>query len=160
MVNQARATLPDVNILVPDFFGLLDFLSTNSATFGMINPGNDAVETFAPNISPTNGVGTNYLFWDYLNPSAMAHMVMADSAQQLLSPVQFGDIESLDDTNQLTVINNPIGRAGFVEGSTNYVDWAQRASVPTNNATETVLLPVSGLMEVYRLRYPFGWTWP
>jgi phospholipase/lecithinase/hemolysin len=160
IANQARASLPGITIYVPDFFTLLDFLSTNSAAFGMVNPGNDAVDTFAPNISPTNGVGANYLFWDYLNPSAMAHMVMADSVQQLLSPVALGDIQTLDGTNQLTVVNNPIGRAGFLEGSTNYMNWIQRASVPTNNATESVLLPASGRMEVYRLRYPFGWTWP
>ncbi|HXI71024.1 MAG TPA: hypothetical protein VNN22_11780, partial [Verrucomicrobiae bacterium] len=62
------------------------------------------------------GSGANYVFWDYLDPTAKLHAIMADVAQQLISPVQISQLAVLNGSNRLDTVNIPIGLNGFVEG--------------------------------------------
>ena len=66
-----------------------------------------------------NGPGTNYVFWDSHDPTAKLHEIMADVAQQIISPVQIGKLTPLNGSNRLDLVNIPVGLNGFVEGSTN-----------------------------------------
>ena len=83
MLNQARASLPGLTIYAPDFFTLLDNMVTHPANYGFSNATSDAIDD---GYTVLNGPGTNYLFWDYQDPTAKAHEVMADTAQQMISP--------------------------------------------------------------------------
>lgn len=184
MLNQARASLPGLRIYSPDFFTLLDNMVTNVASYGFINVTSDALDS---NLDDLDGTGTNYLFWDYQDPSAMAHEVMADVALQLISPVTISSLATLNGSNQLTVANLPIGLSGFVDGTTNLASgsWTSLANFNSASATQTIFVtvPVSavpddgpplppggggtgtnsavfGPSQFYRLRFPFAWTWP
>lgn len=166
MLSNAMASCPGLKIYVPDFFTLLDKVLTNSAAYGLTNALNGGVSIDAyddPALYATlaiNGPGTNYIFWDKTDPTAEFHEVIADVAQQAISPVQISKITSLNGSNRLDFANLPIGLAGFVEGSTNFVNWASVQTIPGTNAPQFTLLPASGPMQFYRLRFPFAWSWP
>jgi len=129
-LNQARAACPGLKIYQPNFFGLLDNVVTNAANYGLTNAlqngvSIDAMDALYPACN-TNGLGTNYIFWDYLDPSAKFHAVMADVAQQLISPVQISGITLLNGSNRLDMVNVPVGLKGFVDGATILIpaNWA------------------------------------
>ena len=165
LMNQIKTNCPDITIYVPNLFALLDDMVTNSAYYGLTNVlylGNttDVVEdALLPN-KALNGPGTNYIFWDATDPTAKAHGVIADLVQQIVSPVQVSKITSLSGSNRLDVANVPIGLNGFVDGTTNFVDWAGQTNVISTNATQSVFVPASDPMQFYRLRFPFAWSWP
>ena len=160
VLNQARATLPGLTIYVPDFFALLDDISAHPANYGMINPGIDAVDDPALADKSLNGPGTNYIFWDYLDPTAMAHARMADLTQQLIAPVSISNIKPTNGTNQLTVANVPIGRNGFVDTNANSSSWSPAQSINCTNVVQTLFIPASSRWQFYRLRFPSSWAWP
>lgn len=218
-LNQAMAACPGLQIYEPNFFGLLDNVLTNAASYGLTNAltaivngsttnsvSIDAMDALYPQCN-TNGLGDNYVFWDYLDPSARFHEVMADVVQQVVSPAQL-QITALNGGSQLTVANMPVGLNGFVDGSTNLAqaNWTAVQSIAGTSTTESLFviappLPagfgsvsVSGLgfgsdsggsggsggppplgtggsgtnsvvtfntfVELYRLRFPYAWTWP
>jgi phospholipase/lecithinase/hemolysin len=161
-LSNAMALHPDLKIYEPDFFTLLDNILTNAAAYGLTNAGIDALDSSLTNLS-LNGPGTNYIFWDNMNPTAKAHEVMADVAQQLISPVQISQLKLLDDDIELDVTNMPIGLDGFVDGSTNLVltNWTVQASFNSTSATQTIFVPDSESQQLfYRLRFPYAWSWP
>jgi hypothetical protein len=126
-LNQARAIFPGLTIYEPNFFALLDNVLTNGASYGLTNAlyegeNVDAIE-YLPNPA-IDGPGTNFVYWDPTDPSAQFHEIMADTVQQMIAPVQISQISILGapsgyTTNQLTVINMPVGLNGFVDGITN-----------------------------------------
>ena len=168
-LNQARAACPGLKIFSPDFFKLLNNVLTNAANYGLTNVTSgglsidavDAVNYGFPAAS-TNGYGTNYIFWDYLNPSAKLHAVMADVAQQLISPVQVTSITAYIGSNQLDVVDMPVGLNGFVDGVTDLTatNWTAQSSFTSTNTTQSVFVPVTGPRWFYRLRFPYAWSWP
>jgi hypothetical protein len=87
--------------------------------------------------------------------------VIADTAQQLISPVQIGKISSVTGSNRLDMVNFPIGLNGSVLASTNVAlaltNWTGVAGI-TN--AQPVFVPVSGPRQFYRLQFPYAWTWP
>jgi phospholipase/lecithinase/hemolysin len=201
LINQARTSLPGITICEPDFFALLDNAITNASAYGLTNALSsgqsiDLMEDLLANKS-MNGPGTNYIFWDAVDPSAKLHEVMADVAQQLIAPVQISQLTVLNGSNQLDVLNMPVGLNGFVDGSTNLTQpWtsvqtvassstAQSIFVPTpvpsQNSVKTMkilpgILPPPGggggsggdtnivqtfnAIQLYRLRFPYAWSWP
>jgi phospholipase/lecithinase/hemolysin len=166
-LNQARASLPGITIYEPDFFTLLDNILTNAAAYGLTNvlsdgQTTDVIENDSLTNKSLNGPGTNYIFWDAVDPTAKVHAIMAYAAQQLLSPVQFNQITTLNGSNQLTVGGLPIGLNGYVDGTTNLLptSWTTVTNIVSTNATQTVVLPATDPMWFYRLRFPFAWTWP
>jgi phospholipase/lecithinase/hemolysin len=140
-LNQARAACPGLTIYQPNFFGLLDNVLANAASYGLTNAltngvSIDAMDALYPKCS-TNGLGTNYVFWDDLDPSAQFHEVMADVVQQVVSPVQISQLTVLNGSNRLDMANIPIGLNGFVDGSTNLA-LANWTSVTNFNSITTM----------------------
>jgi len=145
-------------IVSPDFFALTDGILANPVAYGMTNSTGNVLEDLL-NTSFT-GPGTNFVFWDYLHPTAKVHEILADTAQLLISPARISAITSNGGIPQLSVINLPVGLSGFVEGTTNLTSWSQTQSFNSTNATQTIAVPASGTMQFYRLRFPFAWSWP
>jgi phospholipase/lecithinase/hemolysin len=142
MLNQARAANPSVTIIEPDFFDLLNNVLTNASAYSLTNAlsgGNniDARENLG-NAANTNGLGANYIYWDYLDPSARFHEVIADNVQQILAPVAINSLSVIGNPNYttlnvLSVSNMPVGLNGFVDGLTS-----------TNGGGSTPWAPVIG----------------
>lgn len=146
MLNQARAAFPDMTIYEPDFFDLLNNVVANAASYGLTNAllngkNIDAIEALESN-AKTNGLGDNYVFWDYLDPTAKFHEIIADTVQQQISPAQISSLSvqgsSAGNTvNVLTLANVPMGLNGFVDGLTY-----------TNEAGSTGWIPVTNFSSV------------
>ena len=164
-LSNAMASCLGLKIYEPDFFSLLDNILTNAAAYGLTNvlyngQSYDAIENID---NPTlNGPGANYIFWDVNDPTAKAHAIMAGVARQLIAPVQFGQITSQNGTNQLNLVNVPVGLNGVVLGKTNLAltNWTTVTNFNSTNTTQPVFVPISGPMQFYRLYFPFTWTWP
>ena len=92
----------------------------------------------------------------------MAHEVVADTVQALISPANISKLTSLHGSNRLDIANMPIGLSGFVDGRTNLVlgAWTQTTNFASTSATQSVFVPASGQQRFYRLRFPFAWSWP
>jgi phospholipase/lecithinase/hemolysin len=170
-LSNAMASCPGLKIYEPDFFSLLDNILTNAAAYGLTNAlysGHtvDAVDAYyndgmLPNIN-LNGPGANYIFWDYLDPSAKAQAIMVDTVEQLIAPPQIGQITSQNGTNQLNLTNVPVGLNGVLLGSTNLAltNWTAVTNFNSTNSAQSVFIPISGPLWFYRLNFPFAWTWP
>jgi len=169
-LSNAMVSCPGLKIYQPDFFSLLDNILTNAAAYGLTNAlysGHtiDAIDGYYDGLLPNlnlNGPGANYIFWDYLDPSAKAQAIMVDTVQQLLAPTQISQITSQNGSNQLAVANVPIGLNGVVLGSTNLAltNWTTVTSFNSTNSAQSVFVPISGPLQFYRLNFPFAWTWP
>jgi phospholipase/lecithinase/hemolysin len=183
ILNQARTSLPGITIYEPDFFSLLDNVITNAAAYGLTNAGVDVFDSSLTDLS-LNGPGTNYIFWDNMDPTAKVHEIMADAVQNLISPVQISNLAVFNCSNRLDVVNMPVGLNGFVDGSTNLVlaNWTAVQSFSGTNTTQSIfvlntnspsVLPCDGppipgpggavvvlSQQYYRLRFPFSWSWP
>ena len=169
-LSNAMALCPGLKIYEPDFFSLLDNILTNAAAYGLTNAlyqgeSIDAIEAYENGFLPNgdlNGPGANYIFWDVNDPTAKAHAIMAGVARQLIAPVQFGQITSQNGTNQLNLVNVPVGLNGVVLGKTNLAltNWTTVTNFNSTNTTQPVFVPISGPMQFYRLYFPFTWTWP
>ncbi len=191
-LNQIQAACPQLTIYEPNFFGLLDNVLTNAAYYGLTNAlanGEpiDAMDALYPNCN-TNGLGANYVYWDNLDPSARFHAIIADVTQQIISPAQIAQITPINSaSNQLAIVNVPIGLNGFVEGCTNLTSpyWTTLqpisgvapvqsylvpAPVPSTQTSQVqsrdITPPGPGgtviviALEFYRLHYPYQWVWP
>jgi phospholipase/lecithinase/hemolysin len=169
LLNQTRtnSSYPGLTIYMPDFFTLLTNLIAYPASYTVTNALNngysiDAIEDPSLLNKATNGPGTNYIFWDYADPSAKVHMWMANTAQQLLSPAQISTLTAFNGSNQLVMANVPIGQNGLVLGCTNLASpaWQTNATFVGTNLTQSVWVTNSGPQWFYRLRYLYSWTWP
>lgn len=166
MLADITSTYPDLKIYMPDFFWVTDYILTNGSVFGLTNALDengkriDALGDSNLLDKSLDGPGANYIFWDMYHPSARTHMVLADYAQRLLSPVRITGIASLGASNKLTLGNIPVGRNGFIETSTDLFNWFATYELTSTNITQTILVPRNGEMQFYRLRFPFHWTWP
>ncbi len=148
-LNQARAACPGLTIYEPNFFALLNDMLTNGASFGLTNvlyDGTtiDALDNLGSDAN-TNGLGDNYVYWDYLDPTAKLHEIMADTTEQMIAPVRVNDIVLLSPTsapiytNRLDVVNMPVGLNGFVDGTTNLYQKGWTWTAVTNiTSTSTV----------------------
>ncbi|MFZ0826732.1 MAG: SGNH/GDSL hydrolase family protein [Verrucomicrobiia bacterium] len=166
-LDRARTNCPGLTIYTPDFFTLLTNILAYPASYNVTNAlynGHSVDVIDAPSLSDktTNGPGTNYIFWDGHDPTAMVHAWMANLAQQLISPAQIGDIALGDGSNELDLVNVPIGQNGIVLGSASLAQpgWQTNATFISSNATQSVFVPPSGPLGFYRLSFPFSWTWP
>jgi phospholipase/lecithinase/hemolysin len=160
LLDQMRASLPGVIIYAPDFFALVDKIVAHPADYGLIKPGTDAIDDSTLSDKSLNGPGASYVFWDYLQPTAKVQMFLADTAQQLVSPVAISNLTPFSGSNQLDIANVPIGRNGLVQGSADLVNWATGPAIASTNLSQTVFAPAFGPIEYYRLSFPFVWTWP
>lgn len=168
MLKGIEASSPGLKIYVPDVFSLLDEALTNAASFGLTNAlynglSVDALEDPALKDKSLNGPGANYIFWDPLgNPTAKFQELIADEAQQMLSPVSIGGVVRRGGTNQLNLVNVPVGLTGSVLTCTNLVlaNWTTNATFIGTNTSQSVFVTATNQMQFYRLKFPFQWTWP
>ncbi len=165
-LSQARATLPGVAIHIPDVFALFDDVVANPADYGLVNALDngrsvDALSDFKLTDKSLAGPGASYIFWDYLDPSARAHAIIADRAHELVSPVR---IQSLTFVGggavQLSLANLPVGLNGFVDGTGDFADWAEAASIQSTASTQSIQFPGADPNRFYQLRFPHAWSWP
>jgi phospholipase/lecithinase/hemolysin len=166
-LSNAMVLHPDLKIYEPDFFSLLDSILANPAYYGVTNAlylgqSVDVIEDPSLANKSLNGPGTDYIFWDYQDPTAKVHAIMAGVAKQLLAPAQISQITSLNGGNQLNLANIPVGLNGIVLGSTNLAlaNWTMVTNFNSTNTTQSVFVPISGPVQFYRLYFPFTWTWP
>lgn len=159
MLTNTATTLPGLTIYAPDVFTLLDKITTSPTNYGLQKPTTYVIEDL-PGQATFTGPGTNYVYWDDLNPTAKTHEIVADSVQQMIFPSRLGPPIPVAGSNQLAIANIPIGLNGYVDVSTNLINWSQLQSFASTNATQIIGVPVSGPMQFYRLRFPFAWTWP
>ena len=149
MLAQAQAALPGLTIYEPNFFGLLDNTLTNASAYGLTNALLNGVSIDAysdPNIQTLtlNGQGDNYIFWCKTAPTAKLSEIMADEALQMIAPEQIGGISifgtvGYPTTNQLLVVNMPVGLTGFVDGSTNTgTSWTTVTNVTGTSPTQSI----------------------
>jgi phospholipase/lecithinase/hemolysin len=142
-LNQAQASCPGLTIIVPDFYTLLNNLLAYPSNYGVNNVQMNGASIDAmddPSLADVslNGPGANYIFWDYADPTAKVHFIMANVAQQLISPVQIGRIVPMGVSNRLDVINMPVGLVGYVDGATNLsTAWVTSANTMFSGSTTT-----------------------
>ncbi len=160
LLNQARVLLPDLTIYSPDFFALLDDILARSADYGVTNSGIDALEDQALAPWALDGPGALYVFWDYLDPTAKVHAIMADAVQQMISPASIVRLTVADASNRLDVANIPVGRNGIVSGSARLSNWTAVQEIVSSNATQAIFVPTAGPRQFYRLVFPAAWSWP
>ncbi|MGA2685276.1 MAG: hypothetical protein ABSF51_09510 [Verrucomicrobiota bacterium] len=169
-LSNAMISCPGLKIYEPDFFSLLDNILTNASSYGLTNAlysGHtiDAVDGYYDGLIPNlnlNGPGANFIFWDYLDPSAKAEAIMVDVVEQLIAPPQISQITSQNGTNQLNLASVPVGLNGVLLGSTNLAltNWTSVTNFNSTNSAQSVFVPVSGPMQFYQLNFPFAWSWP
>jgi GDSL-like Lipase/Acylhydrolase len=186
-INQAMALCPGLTIYTPDFFTLLNNVLTSPAAYGLTNAlfngkSISAAQTIS-SLTVTNNPGTSYIFWDTTDPSAKFHEVIADVAQQIISPVQISQITALAGANQLAVVNAPVGLNGYVDATTNLTSpWSALQQISSSSPALSVLVPtpaantvvsadsggflppggtpVVTALQFYRLHFPYAWSWP
>ena len=167
VLSNATALIPNLKIYSPDFFSLLNNVLANPASYGVTNAlqnghSIDALEDLSLTDYSLNGPGASYIFWDYLDPTAKVHAIMADTAKQLIAPVQIRQVSVQNGTNQLNLINVPVGLNGLVQGSASLAltNWITMTNFNSTDSVLSVSVPVSGPMQFYRLAFPYAWTWP
>jgi hypothetical protein len=158
MLSNVTASLPGLDIHSPDIFSLLDNVVSNPTNYGLMKPNTSVIQDLTD--WSLNGPGTNYVFWDDLNPTAKFQMWIADAAQQLISPVRIIRIASVGSSNQLDASNIPIGRNGVVEAGSSFANWNTAESFNSTNTAQSIFVSASGPLQLYRLRFPFVWSWP
>jgi phospholipase/lecithinase/hemolysin len=177
-LNRIRASCPNLTLYAPDFFALLTNMLAHPANYGLTNALCDGVSIDAIDAkycdshtypsAATNGYGTNYIFWNIDNPTAMVHAWMANTAQQLISQPRISQITALPGSNRLVMANVPAGQYGQVLGRTNLLlgNWTTNMlfngtnTFATTNTTQTVYVTNSGPLRFYRLKFLYSWTWP
>ena len=150
ILSQAAGICPGLTIYTPNTFNLLDTVLTNAAAYGLTNTiynqgqGNVSIDaiTYYSLLhlsAATNGLGTNFIFWDNLDPTAAMQEVLADYVQQIISPASIGRVAALNGSNRLDVVNVPVGLNGFVDGCTNLVvpNWTVVTNFITSASTNT-----------------------
>ena len=162
LLNQAMASLPGLKIYMPDMFALLDDMVDNPGNYGLINATGGIYAT-QDGYNTWNGSRNNWMWWDPWDPTAKAHEIMADTVQQLVSPVTISKVISLNGSNRLDVVNYPSGLGGYVDGRTNlfYGNWTLNlTNFTSTGVTPSIFVRTSGPQRFYRLRFPFAWSWP
>ena len=166
-LNQIEASSPGLNIIQLDMFSLLDDVEASPAKYGLTNVVNfDGIISYATErfTSPLvlNGPGTNYVWWGPIAASARFHEVIADTAQQLLSPVNLADLTPVNTSNQLHLANAPVGMNGIVQflGDLAQTNWQTNSFFTVSNVAQTVFVNPTNSVRFYRLKFPWQWTWP
>jgi hypothetical protein len=155
-LTQAQTDCPGLTIIIPDFYTLLNNLLAYPASYGVTNmlydygygSGPQSIDAISYFVSingqslPLNGPGNNFIFWDQKNPTAMVHYIMANMAQQLISPVQIAKIAPVGASNRLDVVNMPVGMNGFVDGTTNLSSgWAPVTNFLATATSQSLFVP-------------------
>lgn len=175
-LNSARANCPGLTIYTPDFYTLLKDLIAHPSAYGVTNAledignGPKSVDVLHdPNLSSfslSNGIAPTYIFWDFQDPTAKVHAIMASIAHQMISPVQIAKLTAFTGSNRLDLVNVPVytnvPNNGLVLSCTNLAsgNWTTNLPFSTTNTTQSVWGTNSGPQTFYRLKFPYVWAWP
>jgi len=162
VASQIKAKCPLITLYIPDFFALFDSMLATPATYGLSNPSPGCYAIGDGHTSLSSGPGVSYIFWDDTDPTAKAQAVMADVAQQMISPATFSRVTAQGASLRLDVVNLPVGLSGSVESRSQAGAgaWSPVASFNSTNLTQALYVTPAGARQFYRLRFPFAWTWP
>jgi phospholipase/lecithinase/hemolysin len=175
VLNQIKSdtNYPGLKIIIPDYYTLLNNLLSHPDQYGVTNVlvgglPMDAIDAYNYGlpVANTNGYGTNYIFWDQKNPTALVHAIMASVAQQMLSPAQIGKITAFNGSNRLDLANVPVytnvPMNALVLSCTNLSlgNWTTNLTFSTTNTAPSVFVTNSGAPTFYRLKFPYVWAWP
>jgi hypothetical protein len=158
----ARATYPDLTIYSPDFFTLLNNFMSHPADYGLVNAQTngqpiDVLDDLYLTDKSFTGPGASYIYWDDLDPTAKAHLIMGTIAHQLISPVRpnITKFTKGGSSNRLDVVNIPIARDGVVQGSTDLLSWSTAKTIlNSTNASQSIYVPAtSNPLQYYRIRF-------
>jgi len=159
LISNTVPELPGLTVYTPDVFNLLDRITSSPADYGLRKPTTYVIEDL-PGQASFTGPGTNYVYWDDLNPTAMTHEIVADSVQQMIFPARLMPPVPSPGGNAVTASGLPLGLSGYLDATTNLSAWSQAQAFSSTNANQTFLVPASGAWEFYRLRFPYAWAWP
>lgn len=162
VASQIKAKCPLITLYIPDFFALFDSMLATPATYGLSNPSPGCYAIGDGHTSLSSGPGVSYIFWDDTDPTAKAQAIMADVAQQMISPATFSRVTTQGASLRLDVVNLPVGLSGSVESRSQAGAgaWSPVASFNSTNLTQALYVTRAGARQFYRLRFPFAWTWP
>lgn len=164
-MNQARGIYPALNLQLPDVYSLLDDIIVRPAVYGVTNAlyqgqSIDALSDPALSDKSLNGPGRNYIFWEYLDPTAKVHAVLADYVHNLIAPPVLAAVGVTGANAEWQLSQLPVGLSGFLEGTTNFGQWSVATNISSTASVQRVSLPLTGSWQAYRLRFPFAWNWP
>jgi hypothetical protein len=160
---ERMASLPGLTIHLPDTYTLFEQVLAAPGEFGLFNGG---AAVLLQGVNYGNGIGANYVFWDYWHPSAKFQMLLADQAQQLISPPKVTGITVSGGNAQLQIANTPMGRTGHIQGSSNLQPpWTGDGTfvlpfTAWGSTTASASVPASASQRFYRVHFPVVWTWP
>ena len=162
-MTSLEASKSGLRIYQPDTFSFFEQVLATPSDYGLVNPGVDAITALG---TPSfTGPGANYVFWDYIHPTAKFQIHLANLVQSQILPIKVEGITSNGTGTQLQISNVPLGLAGVVEGSASLTSWQKDVdlSYPAgtgNSTTKVVTVPTSGPKRFYRVAFPVVWTWP
>jgi len=161
----ARTTFTNLVIHAPDTFSLFDDIIARAPAYGLTNKLSggfsiDAIQDPGLADKSLNGPGASYIFWDYLDPTAKVQEILADTVQHLIAQPQIAAATTLNGGVELHLANLPVGLPGFVDASTNFLNWTPLASFNSTNVAQPVSVPATYPSWFYRLRFPLVWSWP
>ncbi len=172
-LNRIRASCPNLTLYTPDFYTLLTNMLAHASSYGLTNALCDGVsidaadaagcDSYTYPTAATNGYGTNFIFWDPQDPTAMVHDWMANLTQQLISPASISQIAMLTGSNRLDLANVPVGQTGLVLCCTSLanLNWKTNgAFFLGTNVSQSVYVTNSADPWFYRLCYLYSWKWP
>ncbi len=165
LLKQIQSNSPGMNIVVPDMFSVFDSAHTNAAAYGLTNAldvfGN-TTDALDAGFTALNSAGANYTFWDFISPTARVNELFADVAQQALSPVTLADMEQVNTSNRLDLVNVPVGLNGIVLYATNVTQsvWLTNSTFSSLTLTQGVFAIPTNSQRFYTVKFPYAWTWP
>ena len=164
-------TLPGLEVWTPDVFNLFEDILADPSAYNLQNPVIPGPpDTFEYGLIPTfiaggtpnlaTGPGTDYVFWDDLNPTAAVQFALADLIQSEVSPPKIDSISPVPGGFELQFSNLQVGRVGSIEDSVSLVGWDEDEIINASSTTDTVTLDLDGPKRFFRLNYNSGWVWP
>jgi len=166
-VKRIRTTCPALTVYVPDVFSLVDDVFANPGNYGLTNVLKNGVSINAlgdPNLKnlSLNGPGGNYIFWDFLDPTARLHAAIGCFVQAVIAPAQLTGMVQVDIRNRLDLMNVPVGLGGTVLYATNLTQavWLTNSTFSSLTLTQSVFVTPTNAQGFYQVKFPWTWTWP
>lgn len=161
------STRSDLEVWTPDVFNLFEDMLANPSAYSLQTPA-----TFAPpildyallgaSVPPDfeDGFGTDYVFWDDLNPTAAVQFILADLIQSEVCPPKIDSITQVTGGFDLQFSNLQVGRLGSIEGSEFLDSWVEDLAITPTSTSETKTLNPAATQRFFRLNFESGWIWP
>ncbi len=131
------ATKPGLTLYLPDTFQFFEDVLASPAAFGLINPqvNGHSIDAITNLGNPSlTGTGANYVFWDYLNPTAKFHSKLSNLIETLIGDAPVVTTQPVSKTiNSGSTTNLTVA----FSGNSTSIQWYRGATGVTTN-------PVSG----------------